>query len=56
MVLEPLWGVLGLSQGLAWSVVLRVRGCMPLMAAVTASLQELVLELPREAWGVQNPI
>ena len=49
MVLEQLWWVLGLSQGLAWSVVLHIRGCVPPTAAVTASLQGLVLELPRGA-------
>lgn len=30
MVLEQLWWVLGLLQGLAWSVVLHVRGRVPL--------------------------
>lgn len=55
MVLEqPRW-VLGLSQGLVWAVVLRGRVCVLPTAAVTALLQGLLLELPREA-SVQNLI
>lgn len=49
MVLEELWWVLGLSQGLAWPVVLPLRGCVP-----PASLQELVLESPRGARGPKS--
>lgn len=43
--------VLGLSQGLAGSVVLHVEGCVPPTPAAAASLQELVLEFLRGARG-----
>lgn len=51
MVSGELQWVLGLSQGLAGSVVLHVEGCVPPTPAAAASLQELVLEFPRGARG-----
>lgn len=54
LVLEQLWWVVGLSQGLAWSVVLHFGGCVPLTAAVTASVQGPVLELPSRVGGPKS--
>lgn len=54
MVLEQLWWALGLPQGLAWSVVLHIKGCVLLTTAVAALLQELVLELLRGAGDLKH--